>query len=80
MIGALTKTSALLAAVIAFSALAGTGAPAKAAGAARCNDAWECHGPLPQICVRCRDGHTECAHWVCVRHRCVVETCPPEKK
>jgi hypothetical protein len=76
MIKTLRTTLPLLAAVIALSALTGAGTPAQAAGAARCEQAWDCHGPLPQICMRCRDGHSECAHWTCVRHRCVMQICP----
>lgn len=73
MIKILTKSSPLLAAAIALSALVGAAAPAQAA--ARCVRASQCHGPLPQICVKCRNGRTECAHWACVAHRCVVQTC-----
>jgi len=57
----------------AEEAHAGTVTPA---AAERCAEAPECHGPLPQICARCRDGHSECAHWACVHHKCVVRTCP----
>lgn len=69
---ALTRTATLLAAIVAVSALAGVSAQA----AERCRTAEQCKGPLPQICVRCSDGKDVCAHWACVRHRCVVETCP----
>jgi hypothetical protein len=69
---ALTRTATLLAAIVAVSALAGASAQA----AERCRTAEECKGPLPQICMRCKDGKDACAHWACVRHRCVVETCP----
>ena len=79
MIKAVTGILLLLAAAVALSGLLGAGAPAQAAAVAHCMEAWECHGPLPQICVRCRDGHSECAHWACVRHKCVVETCPGVK-
>jgi hypothetical protein len=75
MIKTLMRTATLFVAVVALNALAGFGAPAQAAGE-RCRVADECHGPLPQICERCRDGHEACAHWACVRHRCVVEICP----
>jgi hypothetical protein len=71
---ALTRTATLFAAIVALTALAGVGPSAQAAE--RCRVADECHGPLPQICERCRDGHDVCAHWACVRHRCVVEICP----
>ena len=76
MIKVLGRTSLLLAAVVALSALAGASAPAQAAGAAKCNVAWDCHGPLPFICMRCSTGQYECAHWACVRHTCAVQTCP----
>lgn len=72
MLKALTRTSMLLAAIISVSALTSGSAPA----AERCNTAKQCHGLLPQICMRCSNGHEACAHWACVRHRCVVETCP----
>lgn len=48
-------------------------APAQAAE--RCTRASQCHGPLPQICERCSDGHFACAHWACVDHRCEIEIC-----
>lgn len=77
MIKALMRTSLLTAGIVALAALAlGAGAPAQAAKADRCVQAWDCHGPLPQICLKCSDGHFECAHWACVHHRCVVQTCP----
>jgi hypothetical protein len=63
------------AAIVALSALACAGAPAQAAEGARCLRASQCHGALPHICRRC-DGHTACAHWACVRHRCEIRTCP----
>jgi len=65
----------VLAAAVALSTLAGASAPAQAAMAAKCEQAWDCHGPLPQLCVRCKDGHSECAHWACVRHKCAIEYC-----
>lgn len=73
MIKTLTKTALLLSALVVLSPLAGVGTAAQ--GAERCRVADECKGPLPQICRRC-DDHDVCAHWACVRHRCVVETCP----
>ncbi len=76
MIKVLRRVLPLLAVIVAISALAGAGAPAQAAKAARCNQAWDCHGPLPFICMRCSSGSFECAHWTCVRHHCAVETCP----
>lgn len=71
------KTSALLlfAATVALSASLGLGAPAQAAEEGRCIIAKQCHGPLPQICEKCSNGHEACAHWACVRHRCVVQVC-----
>jgi hypothetical protein len=56
---ALTRTATLLAAIVAVSALAGVSAQA----AERCRTAEQCKGPLPQICVRCKDGKDVCAHW-----------------
>jgi hypothetical protein len=79
MIKALRRTLPLLAAIVAVSALASAGTPAQAAKADRCTAAWDCHGPLPQICLKCSDGHFECAHWACVHHRCVMQTCPKKK-
>jgi hypothetical protein len=73
MVKALTRSSRLFAAVIAMSALVGIGASAEAAN--RCVRASQCHGPLPQICERCSNGHTVCAHWACVDHRCVMQIC-----
>jgi hypothetical protein len=73
MIKALTRTVLLLAALVALSALAGASAPAQAAD--RCNAADECRGPLPQLCKRCSDGRDACAHWACVRHKCVIAFC-----
>jgi hypothetical protein len=71
MIRSLTSSSVLLAAMIASSAL--LGAPAQAAE--RCETARECHGALPQICMRCGNGEFACAHWACVRHTCEVQMC-----
>jgi len=79
MIKALIRTASLSAAVIALSVLAGAGATARAADAAPCLEAAECHGPLPQICKQCRGGHSACAHWACVRHQCVIRICGREK-
>jgi hypothetical protein len=73
MIKALTKPSLLFAALLALSALAGAGAPAQAAGS--CMRASQCRGPLPQICERCSNGRTACAHWACLAHRCTLQIC-----
>jgi hypothetical protein len=73
MIKALTTTVLLLAALLVLSPLGGAGAPAQAAD--RCSVADECHGPLPQLCKRCKDGRDGCAHWACVHHRCVIAYC-----
>jgi len=70
MIKTLTRTSLLFAAIIALSALAG--APAQAT---YCFKASRCHGPLPDICRKCPDGHNGCAHHACVHHRCVIRFC-----
>jgi hypothetical protein len=65
--------SLAFAVVIALSALAV--APAQAARGDWCRRASQCHGPLPDICRRC-DGHSRCAHWACIHHRCVIRICP----
>ena len=67
------RSSILFAAIIASSALVSVGAWAQ--DAAKCTKAAECTGPLPQICMVCRHGHDECAHWACVKHSCKVEIC-----
>jgi len=71
MIKALQRTSPLFVAIVVLSALAG--ASAQAAG--RCVRASQCRGPLPQICERCGNGHTACAHWACLAHKCTVQIC-----
>jgi hypothetical protein len=71
MTKALTRTSLLFAALIALSAL--VGAPAQAAD--RCTSASDCHGPLPQLCKKCKDGSDGCAHHACVHHKCVIRYC-----
>src|SRR5580704_5184186 len=35
-----------------------------------------CKGPLPDVCEVCKDGKSECAHWVDVHGKCEVEICP----
>jgi hypothetical protein len=70
MVKALTRTSLLFAAIIALSAL--VGAPAQAA---YCVRASQCHGPLPDLCIKCPNGHNGCAHHACVHHKCVVRYC-----
>jgi len=76
MIRALTRTALLSAALIALSALAGIGLSARAGEGDFCNKASQCHGFLPHICERCSGGHSACAHWACVHHRCEIQTCP----
>jgi len=71
MIKALTKAVVLSAALMALGATIGT--PAYAAE--RCHAASECHGFLPQLCKRCPNGRDGCAHWACVRHKCVIAYC-----
>lgn len=61
-------SSLAFAALIALSAVA----PAQAAW---CHRASQCHGALPELCIKCKDGRDGCAHWACVRHRCVVHYC-----
>jgi hypothetical protein len=36
-----------------------------------------CKGPLPDICERCSDGSSECAHWVKTDGKCEIQICPP---
>jgi hypothetical protein len=67
------RSSIVFAAIIASSALMSVGAWAQ--DAAKCTKAAECTGPLPMICMACRGGHEECAHWACVKHACKVEIC-----
>jgi hypothetical protein len=74
MLKTLTRTLPLFAGIVALSAL--VGAPAQAGEGARCLKASQCRGPLPDICMKCRNGHSACAHWACVHHRCVVRICP----
>jgi hypothetical protein len=62
-------------AFVAVVALAGAVAPAQAAKGQRCLFARQCHGILPQLCIKCPDGRDGCAHWACVHHRCVVRYC-----
>jgi hypothetical protein len=69
----LARRSILFAAIIATSALVSVGA--RAQDAAKCTKASECTGLLPQICLVCRKGHEECAHWACVKHTCKMEIC-----
>jgi hypothetical protein len=30
---------------------------------------------LPDFCLRCDDGHSECAHYVCAAGKCAVGAC-----
>jgi hypothetical protein len=71
MIKALTRSPTLFAAIVTLNAL--VGGPVQAAE--RCTTAQQCHGPLPQICMRCSGGQFACAHWACVRHACEVQMC-----
>ena len=78
MIRIFAAHSRLLAGVIPTGALVAVallaaGASAQAAG--YCSRASQCRGPLPQICERCSNGRTACAHWTCVAHRCVMQIC-----
>lgn len=75
MIRALTRTALLSAALIASSALAGV-ASVQAGEGDSCNRASQCRGFLPHICERCSGGHSACAHWACVHHRCEIQICP----
>ena len=68
-------SSLAFAAMIALSTLAGSAAPAQAAKGAWCHTARQCHGPLPDLCIHCPNGHNGCAHWACVHHRCVIHYC-----
>jgi hypothetical protein len=40
-----------------------------------CENASQCRGALPHFCRRCDNGHSACAHWACIRHRCEIATC-----
>jgi len=42
-------------------------------------DLKSCKGALPDICEKCSDGTTECAHWVKENGECEVQICPPAK-
>jgi hypothetical protein len=50
-------------------------------GSDMCKTSRDCHGPLPQLCMRCQNGNRNgremeaCAHWKCVRDRCEVAVC-----
>lgn len=67
--------SLAFAVMIALSTLAGAVDPAQAARGDWCRRASQCHGILPQLCIKCKNGHDGCAHWACVHHRCVVHYC-----
>jgi hypothetical protein len=73
MIKAFARRPRLFGAIIAVSTLAGAAVSAQAAG--YCSRASQCRGPLPQICERCSNGRTVCAHWGCVAHKCTVQIC-----
>lgn len=73
MIKTFMATALLFAALIALSVVPGVTVPAQAAD--QCHWADQCHGPLPQLCKRCRGGHNGCAHWACVHDRCVIRYC-----
>jgi hypothetical protein len=76
MIKALLRILPVVAAVVGLSALPRAGVAAQAAGSAKCVEASDCRGALPRMCMQCGDGHSECAHWTCVRHSCTIQTCP----
>lgn len=40
-----------------------------------CDTAADCAGVLPQLCQRCANGQTACAHWVCAQRVCRVKVC-----
>jgi hypothetical protein len=71
----LARTLPLIAAAIALSAMLGVGAPARAADAQHCMTASDCHGPVPQLCKRCRSGRGGCAHCSCVARKCAIRYC-----
>jgi hypothetical protein len=71
MLKVIIEKSVLLLGISLLSALVGV--PALAAD--RCTSAAQCHGPLPQICMKCSDGRFGCARWACVRYRCVAYMC-----
>jgi hypothetical protein len=43
---------------------------------AQCNTAADCGGALPDICLQCSDGTTQCAHHVCDQGQCTIAICP----
>jgi hypothetical protein len=40
-----------------------------------CDDAEDCKGLLPQLCMRCSDGSSGCAHHACVAGKCEIAYC-----
>jgi hypothetical protein len=73
MIATMTRSLAVLAALIALSAPAAADAATNA-----CERDQECSGPLPHFCRVCSDGVSVCAHWACVNHTCVTQSCPKD--
>jgi hypothetical protein len=43
-----------------------------------CQQASDCHGPLPQLCVVCSNGSDGCAHWECQGGTCAIAYCAAE--
>src|ERR1700729_116163 len=39
-----------------------------------------CKGALPDICEKCGDGTSACAHWVKTDGKCEVQICAPSTK
>jgi hypothetical protein len=76
MLKTLARSTLLLAAAVTVSTLFGAGSPAQAQEPQFCIRASQCHGILPLFCIQCSNGQFACPHWACVRHRCVVQTCP----
>ncbi len=47
---------------------------------AHCRVDKDCKGPLPDICEKCVDGKTSCAHHACVDGTCETPICTPMVK
>ena len=55
------------------SGIPDVGGTCKASGG--CATASDCKGPLPQLCEKCQDGTSVCAHWICAAGRCETALC-----
>jgi hypothetical protein len=53
-----------------------TAVPSSSFARQYCDEVKECRGMLPQMCVVCKNGKTGgCAHWSCVKHKCIIAKC-----